>query len=736
MHRILLAALAALALCRSVVAESPSGTLSGTVHAPDGRPLPGLVLTLTGPSGPRTLVTGPEGHYHASALPAGSYTLAVPDAGFVLEPTPRVEVSADEAQLDVVLAPAPVREQVVVTATRGEAAASSLGISVTALDRERIEERHASSFLALVQEAPGVATARTGGLGAQGSMFVRGGESRYARILVDGVPINQPGGLFDFGSALPLELERVEVVRGATSSLYGTDALAGVVQIVTRRALAGAGPDLRLEGEGGTFSTWQARAASAGRAGAFDWNAGALRLETDNEVPNNAFSETAGAASLGGQLGEKTTLRLTLRAEGSDLGTPGQTSFGRPDLDASFERDDLVLGSQLRHARGRFAHQLQVGFAKTSQLSLDPLDSGCYTPQSGSATGAFPICDFTNTAGFQNDTRRLSFGYQLEAQVGSRHLVTAGVDLERETGALGSRSEDLLEPERTNGGFYVQDRAVLGRRWFVTAGGRVEHNGSFGWWVVPRAAVAFRLGEANPTTLKASGGAGIKEPTFFESFGVSFFAQGNPDLKPEQSRTFDFGVQQWLLSGRLRAEATYFHHDYREQIAFTTVDPVTFQGTYVNLGKTRAQGLEVAVEAVPSSKVSLLAAYTLLDGEVLVSSASFDPVYAAGQPLLRRPKHQGSVTARVGGPRLSGALTVVAVGRRADSDFVGLGLMSNPAYTRVDARLRGRIARQLEAFVVAENLFDEGYEEALGYPALGRSVRGGLRLLVGGVRRP
>jgi outer membrane cobalamin receptor len=134
--------------------------------------------------------------------------------------------------------------------------------------------------------------------------------------------------------------------------------------------------------------------------------------------------------------------------------------------------------------------------------------------------------------------------------------------------------------------------------------------------------------------------------------------------------------------------------------------------------------------------VSILVVDALLKGEVLVRASDFDSVYAAGHSLLRRPRRQSSFTLRVGADRLSGAVTVVAVGERADSDFLGMGLTRNEGYTRVDARVRGRVAFGLEAFVVAENLFDEEYQEALGYPALGLSVRAGLRLRVGGAGRP
>jgi outer membrane cobalamin receptor len=721
-------------LTAGATAGAATGALHGVVRTRGGQPLPGLVVTLTGPE-QRTLVTGPDGRYQAAGLRAGDYRLEVNEPGFVVEREARASVVAEAVALDLVLAPAPVREQVTVAATRGEAATSTLGASVTVLDREAIASRQSSSFLSLVQDVPGVATARTGGLGSQGSMFVRGGESRYARVLVDGVPVNEPGGFYNFGSTLPFDYEQVEVVRGAVSSLYGTDALAGVVSIVTRRAAPGTRPDLRLSGEGGSFGTWQASGVTSGRAGRSDWNAGLLRLETDNEVENNAFEQTAAAVSAGTRFGEDTTLRLALRAEDSTLGTPGPTLYGRPDLGSTFDRTDVVAGTQLRRVQGRLAHQLSLGWATTDQLSTDTIDSGCFTPTFGTLTGPFPLCDNLDAAGFQNDTSRLSAGYQLEAQAGTRHLVTAGLDVEHETGELGSVSGERIAPDRTNFGLYLQDRLVLGRRVFLTVGGRVEHNDSFGWKAVPRASLAWRLGDAQATAVKASAGAGIKEPDFFQSFGTSFFAQGNPDLKPERSVTFDLGVEQRLWSDRFRAEATYFHHEYKDQIAFTTIDFDTFQGTYVNLGKTRAQGLELVVQAAPMPLLGLTAAYTLTDGEVIVSAADYDPVYAAGEPLLRRPRHQASFSVRVGRERLSGALTVVAVGERADSDFLGMGLTRNEGYTRVDARVRGRVTGALEAFAMAENLFDAEYQEALGYPALGLSVRAGLRLRVGGAPR-
>jgi outer membrane cobalamin receptor len=720
-------AAAVLLLSLSAAAE-PLGSLAGAVRTPDGRPLPQVVLTVSGPAGSRTLVTGPDGRYRASGLVAGEYRVALATPGFVLSPEPTASVGERDERLDLTLSPAPVREHVVVAATRGDAALSTLGVSASALDREQIADRQASSFLELLRELPGVAVARTGGPGLQASAFLRGGEARYARVLVDGVPVNQPGGAFDFGSALPLELERVEVVRGAESSLYGTDALAGVIHIVTRRADAGEAPGVHAEAAAGSFAWRQFLGGTSGRAGGLDWNAGLLRLDTENEQPNSAFVETAGAFSGGARLDDRTSLHLVVRAEDSSAGTAGPTSYGRPDLDAGFERTDVTLGGELRRSGNRALHELRFGLAKTNQLSLDPIDSGSFIPRSGDRVGPFPVSDFPSTSGFQNDTDRLSFGYKAELQAGTRHLLTAGADVERETGASGVRDEELLSPKRTNAGVYLQDRLVLADRVYLTLGGRLERNDSFGWKAVPRAAVAWHLrGGASATTLKASAGAGIKEPDFFQSFGVSFFAKGNPDLKPERSRTFDVGVEQRGFGGRLRAEATFFHHDYLDQIAYTVLDFTTFAGSYLNLGKTRAQGVELRLEAAPSSRLRLSAGYTYLDGVILASTSDFDPVYAVGEPLLRRPKHQASLSAQAGGARLGAGLSLLLVGRRADSDFLGLGLTENPGYARVDVRAHAQLRHGLTAFVSAENLLDRRYEEALGFPALGRGVRAGLR---------
>jgi outer membrane cobalamin receptor len=712
----------------------PEGVLSGTLRA-NGVPIPQIVFSIQGPGGPLTVVSGPGGRFRTS-LPPGDYTVSVRVPGFVLNPEPRVHLEAETVTLDLNLEPAPVAEHVVVAATRGEAAASEVGTSTSVIGRDTITDRDATSAIDLLPLVAGVDAARTGGVGAQASVFLRGGESDYARVLIDGVPVNEPGGYYNFGSLMPLELDHIEVDRGATSSLYGTDALAGVVSFVSRSA----GPDARTEfhgeAEGGSFAWRRALLGGSGRSGSFDWNGGVERVETDNQGPNAALREWAAALSLGARLAEDTSLRLVARGETSTVGTPGQTAFQRPDLDANYEWKDLTLSAQLQKNGDKATQRLRFGYALTDQLSRDPLDSGNYVPQYGSLVGAFELSDYVEPLGYQNNTRRFTAGYEAELRAGSRQLLGMGADLEYEWGTIGSLDTGpLITPNRTNWGFYVQDRAVLSEKVYATIGGRVERNGSFGTRAVPRLAFVYRpfLGR-DSTTIHASAGLGIKEPSFDESYGTSYYALGNPSLLPERSETVDLGIEQRLVEDRLRLDVTGYFSEYFDQIAFVTLDPSTGQGSYTNLGKTRARGVEVTLEAAPSSHFTVAAAYTFLDGTILETGDTFDPVYAQGQPLLRRPQNQASIRAHAQGGRVSGGVSVLYVGNRADSDFEGLGLTSSPAYTRVDAQLRVRLGGGFEAFVAGDNILNAQYMDVLGYPALGHSFRAGLRYRSAGDR--
>ena len=634
-------------------------------------------MRVEGAAGPKRATTGPDGRYRVDALAGGEYRVHVDAPGLTLDGDTRVNVQGD-TRLDLLLKPAPVSERIVVSATRGEAAGSALGVSVTALDRERILEREPSSFVDLLRDVPGMSVASSGAIGSITSAFVRGGESSFARVMIDGVPVNEPGGYYNFASQFPLELGRVEVVRGATSSLYGTDALAGVIHLVTRQAaekLSGS-----AEAEAGEFSWARAKGSLAGRSGKLDWNAGLVYLNTDNEQPNSAFEQTAGILALGLQLTERTSARAFLRGETSSAGTPGAVAYGRPDLDATSDHDEIAGSFVLQHAGERASHALRAGIARTGQLSQNPLDSGSYTPSAGGRRRPSRV----PTSRIRSATRTIragaTVGYQLDAQLGASHLVSAGADLEHETGEIGDLRGALLSPRAPTSVAIVQDRIAVRSRLFLTLGGRVESNDSFGTRAVPRAAARCGSGRRRAPRRCAparSRHQGAELPAELRRLRVR--ARATPTWWPSAAAPTTSGRAAGF-SDRLRVEATFFHHDYHDQIAFTTISFAPFRGTYENLGRRAAEGS--SWRSTPRPPRARASARSTRCSTARSSPAPARPAARPGQPLLRRPRHQGSLSASAGASRVSGGLNLLLVGSRTRQRLLRHRPDENEAYAR------------------------------------------------------
>lgn len=712
--------------CLALVAASGASTLSaaeisGSVRTQDGLAVSQVVVRLSNSSTTREVVTDARGEFHLD-LANGSYVASV--RGFDVDSTP-VVIGGSHDSLDILLRPARIREEVVVAATRSRTAISSVGISAGVLEPGDLAARQTLRLTDMLAELPGVAIATTGGVGAQSSLFMRGGESRFARILIDGVPVNEPGGFFNFGTLLTPDVERVEVVRGSFGTLYGSDALAGVVAIDT---FPGRG-ERRLRGEmgAGDLGSHSFSARGSEKRGGFSGSVSLGRSETENVGPNAGFRSSLLAASFQGLMATGASVTGSFRLNTSDGGTPGATVFGRPDRDARYERD-LMIASLASHFRsGALSHSARLGFKRDNQLSRNPLDSGMYRPAYGSLRAMFDSSDFPDPGGYANNTDRLFATYELSGQIQS-HSLTAGGDVEHETAWLGSVGGTPLAPGRVSYGTFVQDQIAFTPRAFATISLRAEHNGSTGTTIVPHASAAWTAarGDHHELTLRASGGAGIKAPSFFESYGTSSFALGNPDLRPERARTYDAGVDV-RLGGMLRVQATYFHHQYLDLIAYRVVSFAPFTATYENLGETQASGLEFSLEWRPSTYLRVVSNYTHQSSEILTSTSN-DPLLGQGRELLRRPRHQGSVTTEITIARGTLAATLGSVGKRVDSDFLGIGLQENPGFARLDVRAGYRLNSHIQILTSVENANNARYQEVLGFSALPRRFRVTLAL--------
>ena len=693
--------------------------VSGMVRTLDGQAVSRVVIQLKSDALSREVVTGARGEFNVD-LPEGSYMAAA--RGFEVDATPIV-VATTPVAIDLTLHPAQIREEVVVSATRSRTAGSAAGVSTSVLESEELESRRSLRLTDMLAEIPGTSVGVAGGVGAQGSLFMRGGESRFARVLIDGVPVNEPGGYFNFGTLLTPDIQRLEVVRGSVGTMYGSDALAGVVSLDTTPTIAGR----RLRGEiaGGDLGTGVISALGSFKNDRASGSATFGRTQTDNVGPNADFESNLFAASVERRSGPASAFGATFRLNQSEGGTPGPTVFGRPDRDARYERDLLIASVYGRAETGRVLHSARAGFKRDDQLSLNPLDSGSYVPVFEGRRASFASSDFPG-APYQNRTDRVFGTYELRAQA-KRHSLTLGGDIERETGKLGTVGSTPLSPTRTSIGAFVQDQIALSSRAFATVSARVENNGSTGTTLVPHGSLAWIAvrDEGVDLTVRASAGAGIKAPSFFESYGTSSFALGNPDLEPERARTVDLGID--LRGSKARVGATYFVHRYLDQIAYRVVTFSPFVGTYENLGETKAGGVELAGEWRPVSQFRLSGNFTRQD-TTIVTSTSTDPQLSAGRELRRRPAKQGSLTGEFTFNRGALAATLVHVGRRADSDFVGIGLTENQPFTRLDVRGAFDITRRVKLTATLENAADEEYQDVLGYRALPRRFRIGLTL--------
>jgi vitamin B12 transporter len=340
-----------------------------------------------------------------------------------------------------------------------------------------------------------------------------------------------------------------------------------------------------------------------------------------------------------------------------------------------------------------------------------------------------------------NDAKREHFGYQSDVSLGSvtrasgQHLVTLAFDWDGEDAFIADRLAGTTptRAERNNFGGTFQDQAIWDRL-VLTNGFRVEDNGSFGKTVVPRSSVSYLVrkhGQAfGATKLKFNFGLGIKEPTFTQSFSPSPSFAGNPNLRPERARSFDYGIEQRFWGDRAKLELNGFNNLYREIIAFRTISFVPFRGTFFNLAQSRADGAEVVVEVVPHKGVRLGGNYTFLQGVIERSSRPTSPVFRQGQELFRRPKHSGSIFASWDWKPFTVTSNTIFVGRRVDSDFSSLvpPIISDPSYTKWDIGWNYRSGYRITYFGIFENALNQRYMEALGFPALRASYRAGARM--------
>jgi vitamin B12 transporter len=607
---------------------------------------------------------------------------------------------------------------VVVTATIVPISAAASPATITVITGDEIRLRGATTLAGALQSVPGLVFAQNGSFGATTSLFLRGGETKYVKVLVDGVPMNDPGGAMDFSAITTDNVERIEIVRGPASVLYGADAVTGVIQIFTRH---GRGvPRATLSARAGTFSSRDFDGSLLGAAGSGDYSADLARHDTRGIYAfNNAYHNTVASGRFHTALDPRTDLRVSLRYNDGSFNYPTNGGGAVVDSNARQSTERTTLSLDLSRA---FTDRLGAALSLTSETSAGGTDDKQDTPSS---------------SGFQSvdRTRRRGADVRGNYAFADGMMFTLGLQAEQQDernesqSAFGTfQSTSVFEAARRNVAGYGQALATLPDSIVLTVGARHDDNERFGKFDTYRAGASWRV--LSGTQVRGSVGTAFREPSFFENYATGFVT-GNPRLTPERTSSSEIGVRQFLFADRVTLGVTHFDQRFRDMIDYTGSN-TTCGASYCNVARATSRGREFEAQFAATRELSVDANLTHLETKVV--NPGFDTtsggLYHRGEALIRRP----TTTWNLGGAYASskGALDVrvTHIGDRADRDFRPFPAkpVVDPAYsiTNVGGRLPlGDFEPRLdnvELTLRVENLFDKTYQSVFNFLSPRRTV--------------
>ena len=596
-------------------------------------------------------------------------------------------------------------DPVVVTATKVATPAEQLGASVTVVNGEDFQTYHYPTVDEALRNVPGVQIRRAGSYGKTTSVTIRGANANQVQVLVDGLRVKSPTlGQVDLSDISPDLIERIEVIRGAQSTIYGADAIGGVVNIITRKGTGGPF-QASVQQEVGNYDTLVSRATVYGAWKILNYALSASHFESNGQFQNDETDANAISARIGATLPWDSTLDFIFRYNKNDIGVPVKGVFPGPqpinpiinrNARAQSETTIFSLEGKTRpvewwETRGRLArYENSAGFQ-------DPVDPGV----------AFDFPTFS-----QVNVERREAEWVNSFFIGKWSTSSVGLEHRRE---IGENHNTFRAVSETQSVFFEQQLRFF-ERLFLTGGFRVEDNSVWGTTTTERGSLAFLIKETG-TRLRGSAGTGFRAPTFNDLFFPGF---GNPNLQPEDSLSYDFGVDQKLWNNRIRLGLTYFQNEFKNLITCCTPIPTAPLGGPFNVGRARSAGIEFTseVDVLPNLVASLN--YTYTDSENL----------ATDRLLPREPRHRWNIGLTWEPITKLSLFTQVHV---VTEQFEPFGEVYNSGHTRVDIGGTWRIVermgwlRKLELTARIQNLLNEGYAEVRGFPALGINALVGLR---------
>ena len=624
---------------------------------------------------------------------------------------------------------------IIVTATRVPMSQGALPVAVTVITGEELRVRGITTVADALNDVTSASVVQSGSQGGTTQLFLRGGESKYVKVLIDGVPANDPGGVYDFASLTTDNVERIEIVRGPASVIYGADAVTGVVQIITRQGRGAPRAELDVRGgsaprdrsASGTPANMQNVDADGSLTGAVASGSYSFAIgrhqstglyQLNNHYQNNVLSGRFGFTPVAG-----TELRLALRYNDYQFNYPTNGGGTPVDSNAYRTEDRTVLGVEAERA---LSASLKTVLAVSSSVNDGGTNDAVDKPGGNSFVS-------------QDKTRRRGAELRFQYLPATMAALTFGAQLEQQDqrsqsqGAFGAFTfNSTFNASRRNVGTYAE--AVLTPSASVTAtlGGRVDDNEQFGHFNTGRLGLSWRL--LPMTRVRATAGSAFREPTFAENYSTGFVT-GNPALRPERTRSADVGVEQELFAGRAQIAITGFAQRFRNMIDFTG-DTSSCGYSYCNVAAAQSNGVEAELQARVRGPLWLSGGGTALKTRVL--SPGFDKtsggLYRQGESLIRRPEHKWNAELSYrGASRLSAAARFLAVGQRTDRDFRPFPAtpVVLPAYQRVDVgaeyALYLRQAMRSALTLRVENLENTGYQNVFNFLAPRRTISLGLR---------
>jgi len=600
-----------------------------------------------------------------------------------------------------------VLEEVVVTATRTEENPEELASSITVITEEDIENMKATTVLELLRDVPGLDVLKSGGPGRTTSVYLRGAKSEHTLVMIDGFEVNDPtsaGRSFDFAHLTVDNIERIEIVRGPQSTLYGSDAVGGVINIITKKGVGK--PAFHVQAEAGSMNTYRESGQISGGTDLVNYSLGVGRIDTRGVTDHDNYQNSTVSTKLGTTYRDMNldfvfrTANNRTRQDGWDWTTNTVADDSNSVVDTEF----YLWGLQFEHRLADFWEYQLKGSIFTIERDYDD-------------QADFPGDWDVARNGYDGEIRKVD--WQNTFRLWRINTLVAGIEYEEED----IKVTDLLTPVASlrkatinNKGYYLQNRLTLFDSLFATFGFRYDDHQRFGGNPNFKAALAY-LVKKTGTKIKGTYGTGFKAPSLYQLNAPAMltwgFLGGNPDLAPEDSESWEVGFEQTLWDKRFIVGLTYFHNHYKNLIEYV-VDPVTWQGTYQNIGVARSEGIELETSLSPTEDLTIAANYTWND-----SRDESTRLRLLGRSIN---KFNFNIDYRF----LEGFHTnmdINYVGSRRDFGYVRL-----ETYCKVDLILSYDVHKNFQIFCRAENLFDNDYEEVRGYPGPDASFYGGLKL--------